>query len=290
MQTNSAFVGFEEAPINFPPTFKYDVLRYKRSKKLSRRISKHLSDYGLGHEKQPADGEGKGQERVQDDSDDEPEADGEEVSLASTAYTSNSRYTTDGDDPDTDGEEYFSNSNAPSRPNVNASSIVNDAKILSSVAAHKAKAKWMSLIAKPNSPFQKLQKVKQVLSSSRPQTPLSPSFRPQSPLLPSSQAPPFVAVTFPPTPDEKNLRAAKAKLNDNYLKPNQSAGSSEHAPSPTPSGRPVSTRTSQSNEKSDEEEEKAVYDTSHKQRVPSWYAAAANDLVFRSPLTMPLQV
>ena len=147
----------------------------------------------------------------------------------------------------------------------------------------------MSLIAKPNSPFQKLQKVKQVLSSSRPQTPLSPSFRPQSPLLPSSQAPPFVAVTFPPTPDEKNLRAAQAKLNDNYLKPSQTS-SSEHAPSPTPSGRPTSTRTSQSNEKSDEEEEKAVYDTSHKQRVPSWYAIGANELVFRSLLTMSMQV
>ncbi|KAI0090185.1 Endonuclease/exonuclease/phosphatase [Irpex rosettiformis] len=268
MKTNPAFSGFVEAPINFPPTFKYDVLRYKRSKKASKRISRHLSEIGQTHEKQLTEIEEKTQEHLQDDSDDEPEADGEAVSLASTAWTSNSRYTTDGEDPETDAEDYFVN--PLTRTNANTSNLVNDAKMLSSVAAHKAKAKWMSLITKPNSPFRKLQNVKQVLGQSRPQTPLSPSYRPQSPLLQPPHPPQFVAVTSPPTPDEKISGVVDTKLDDNYLKPSRSTGSSEHAPSPTPSGNPASMQTSHSNERSDEEEEKAVYDTSYKQRVPSW--------------------
>ena len=44
MQHGDAFVGFNEADINFPPTFKYDVMRtLKRSKAKSSRSAKHDS-------------------------------------------------------------------------------------------------------------------------------------------------------------------------------------------------------------------------------------------------------
>ncbi|KAI0701222.1 hypothetical protein BC835DRAFT_1411617 [Cytidiella melzeri] len=272
MQTNSAFAGFEEGPIDFPPTFKYDVPRSRLRKKLSQRVSKKISEYGQLHEKLLNEIEEKVHENTQDDTDEEPEADGEAVSLASTVWTTNTRHTADGDDQE-EGDEYFANTTQ--RVNAGTTNIVNEAKVLSSAAAHRAKAKWISLIAKPHSPLRKWHKTKHGQSKDRPQTPLSPSSLAPSPSpLAPILLPQFNAVTLPPTPEQEGMIAFNTQMNDNYLKPSKSTGSSEHVRSSSPqTGKPVSTKTNQSNDKSDEEEEKGgyVYDSSHKQRVPSWY-------------------
>ncbi|KAI0346200.1 DNase I-like protein [Trametopsis cervina] len=270
MGTHSAFAGFEEAPIDFPPTFKYDVLRSKRSKRASKRISKSPLEGPQLHEKRPNEIEEKLHEQDDDDSDDEPEADGEATSMASTAWTLQTRYTTDGEDKDVEVEEYFPS--VPNRANPGTPRIIDDAKVLSSTAVHKAKAKWISLISKPNSPMRKWHKAKHTHGHDRPQTPVSPSFVTSTSLPFSPPEPPrFVAVTLPPTPAEDQEPQIGKPLDDQLLKPTRSVGSSEQARSTTPpAGRSVSTKTSQSNEKSDEEEEKGVYDSSHKQRVPSW--------------------
>lgn len=53
MERGEAFVGFNEASIDFPPTFKYDVLRYKRSKhsKSVKRASRTPDGETHGHTK-----------------------------------------------------------------------------------------------------------------------------------------------------------------------------------------------------------------------------------------------
>jgi hypothetical protein len=273
MQTNPAFAGFEEGPIDFPPTFKYDVLKYKRTKRISKRVSRNPPEYDQSHEKQLTEIEEKAQERAADDTDEEPEVDGEALSVAS-AWTSNTRFTVDGEDQEPEGEDYFLNN--AYRANASTGHLVNEAKILSSTAVHKAKAKWMSLVAKPHSPLRKWHKTKLEQNNERPQTPLSSTLPPPSPSSPSPRFPHFIAVTLPPTPSLEGVNTPNLQASDNLLKPTRSVGSSEHSPSSSPAqANSVPARISQGNDKSGDEEEKGVYDSSHKQRVPSWYVSEA---------------
>lgn len=273
METHEAFAGFEEAPIDFPPTFKYDVQKSKRSKHRSmKRISRPIILEPAQHDKLLTEIEEKSQDQGVDSSDDEPEMDGEAVSLASTAWTGRSRYT---DEQEAEQEDYFI---ANTARNASTNNLVVDAKNRSSAAVHKAKAKWMLLLSKPQSPIRKW--AKHHGHHDRPHSPsLSPLPGPPSlpsPIpspLPDSPLPEFVTVTQPPTPSQNGAIPLHEPLNENLLKPSRSVGSSEQGRAISPStAKSTSTRTSQSNERSDEEEEKGVYDSSHKQRVPSWYA------------------
>lgn len=214
METNDAFVGFEEASIDFPPTFKYDVAKSKRSRHKSlRRISKAL----LGEADQIDVAEhvrngGKPPDPVddEDNSDDEPEADGEAASMTSTTFTTQSRCTADGDEQQTDREDYFIGTSA--RTNLSTGHLVSDAKVLSSAAVHKAKAKWISLISKPQSPVRKWGKPKDQPDGDQIRSPLSSppllSAVPSPLLLPSS--PQRIRSHLREVSQERNIPKPKA--------------------------------------------------------------------------------
>ena len=151
MQNGEAFVGFTEADIDFPPTFKYDVLRYRRSKhhKSLKRISRQPDSETPPHtkvlteiEEVPAAGA-----LDEDRSDAEQEYDGEAMSVASTAWTNPSKYAVDATEED-EREDYFYH-NSSARPNLSTGVLVN--KAAATAAVQKAKAKWMSLISSSSS-------------------------------------------------------------------------------------------------------------------------------------------
>ncbi|TCD63755.1 hypothetical protein EIP91_004970 [Steccherinum ochraceum] len=259
MASGEAFVGFQEGQIDFPPTFKYDVLRTtKRSKHSLRRPAKAVvADPGL-HEKvlsEIEEQEREEREALMRAEDEDDEDGGEATSITSSAWTSvHSRQTEDPDDRDADddeADEYFFSADTAATTRANANIGNNNVvqKILTASAAHKAKAKWMSLIQSPNgSPWSKMKKK---LDSDHSQPPPSPSFA-------------FRSATLLPTPGETpgtSTAHVAADSDDKFLKPLRSHGSGRISPI-------------KSRRKSDEEEpedpDKGVYDSSHKQRVPSW--------------------
>ena len=274
MQESQAFVGFNEAEIDFPPTFKYDVLRYKRSKHRSvKRVSKHPDGEIQIHGKQLTEVEEAlpSAPLDEDRSEGEQEYDGEAASLASTAWTGQSKYT-EGDDGE---DDYFYGRTSPRLPHT-VGNLIN--KSAASAAVQKAKVKWMSLInpdtPSPSTPFFKRLKNKHRRQDNgeswRPDSP-PPSF-PSPPLtasMPNSPPPEFRSLTFPPTPVQDNI-GGKELPNDKLLMPPRSLESSK---SSIPLALVTRTASSKSTDKLDQEEEgdeKGVYDTSHKRRVPSW--------------------
>jgi len=130
-------------------------------------------------------------------------------------------------------------------------------KMWTAAAAHKAKAKFVSLLSSsPRSPAAKLGKLmkrdshRDSGSSATPSLPSSPDVR---------------VATFPPTPPiGPNLLAADPldSLDNKYLKP-----------VPLSDGRLSPTKSLRKSEEQDSDildTDKGVYDSSHKQRVPSW--------------------
>lgn len=223
MQNEQAFVGFDEAPINFPPTFKYDVLRtIKRSK--SKRV-KYAGDNTLtlveveerDHELDDEDGE-------------EAEGEGEAASMASSAFTSlHSRATTE---HDAGSYDYFSR---PKASRASTGNLVN--KVWAATAAHKAKAKWMGLLS-PGTPGR----------STNPSTP------------------------SPKRWSNKLRRSSLDDVRDAAKTPSVNPDSSS-----TKSTLPGTTRVDCGSnpvitltEEEIEEDDRGVYDTSSKKRVPSW--------------------
>ena len=147
MKSGEAFVGFKEGPIDFPPTFKYDVLRTIKQKKfLKANSSKHtlvLSEV----------------EERKDMVEDEPEQEGgDSVSVRSSAWASNlSRMTShsssssseSGKDKETEVETEKEKEKETDIAAVNTQFNINEANegvsgILQ--AAHRAKVKWLSRI------------------------------------------------------------------------------------------------------------------------------------------------
>lgn len=265
METGVAFVGFKEAPIDFPPTFKYDVLRSKRSKHRSlKRISRNLGIDGTQHEKLLTEIEEHRQDAEEDKSDDEPEYDGEAASVTSTNYT---QYTTDGEDQERDQEDDFVGTSVVRT--ISASNLTN--KEWYNAAAQKAKTKWISLLSTsvPKTPMGKWAKFKNRQSGMS-----NSSYDPSpSPSLTGSPAPEFRSAAFPPTPDLSEGGTSK-ELDGRYFGASRSGGSSELGRLSAPitvGGRTSSTRsTARSEDKEYNEETKFNYDSSHKKRVPSW--------------------
>src|ERR1700691_1387753 len=136
MQEGKAFVGFNEGPIDFAPTFKYDVLpTLKRSKtKGSRHHWKDAERHNPLYEVDELD---------RDDEDGDEDGEGEGVSTASSIWTSvHARPPSDGDDDD-----FFGSS--PARA-VSTPNLVH--KLAIAAAAHKAKTKWKALLAPTSQP------------------------------------------------------------------------------------------------------------------------------------------
>ncbi|KAJ7178628.1 inositol polyphosphate phosphatase [Mycena crocata] len=228
MLSGKAFVGFHEAPIDFPPTFKYDVLRTIKQKRRGSRLDRwrtpaerarrltEVDEHGDEHEPEDPDGE---------DSDKEGET-GEAASLSSSLWTSmHSRHGTDGDD------DYFHPS--PSSHAVSTFSSPGS-RISVTAAAHKAKTKWLSLLspASPHSPTKWLRTKQATLAARHESTPA------------------FLGN------EEKESTTRRGSLDAAILRPSLK--------------RLSSTKSSLPSDEEDDGDDKGVYDTSNKKRVPSW--------------------
>ncbi|KIK96026.1 hypothetical protein PAXRUDRAFT_32653 [Paxillus rubicundulus Ve08.2h10] len=242
METNSAFSSFCEAPINFPPTFKYDVVsRSKTKRRRSRRFP--IDGVADGNETEREGGE-------EEENAEEGEGEGEARSLASSAWTRHSR----GIASEPEEEDYFNT--------FGSTPVVNEGgRVAFAAAAHTAKAKWKALLSPsfisdspPVSPLMKWLRHKQGgLDEMVP--PKSPTIREHPPSsvpsiedLPASPIdPPSHAYGLLEPPDMHHVLSHRS-----------SRGISVRSVPPTPVDQP------------NEDDDVAGYDSSHKQRVPSW--------------------
>ncbi|KAL4066753.1 hypothetical protein J3A83DRAFT_4374808 [Scleroderma citrinum] len=232
METSSAFSGFREAPINFAPTFKYDVV--SRSKTRRRRGKRTHTD---------KEGDGQETEKEVGDEEEPPDdCDGEARSLASSAWTLHSKGVASTSDQDE--EEYFT-AFTPGFTESNRTPLV--------AVAYKAKAKWKAILsASPTSspstsPITKWLRTKNIQSEPPP---LSPTIRKQPPSLPPSVEDVRPGGSDRPGPQNGLLQPPSKEL---ILRTPQ---------------RGISIKSLA--DQPDENDDRAVYDSSHKQRVPSW--------------------
>lgn len=249
MRTGKAFVGFHEAPINFPPTFKYDVLRTLKHNKSHRHSQRPKHNHPELSEVQEKDAEARHDAAGGDDGDIQGEV-AESASLASTAWTSlHSRQTTEADE---DTYDYFKPSSS------HGGSVHTAHKQFIANAAHKAKTKWLSL-----------------LSSSAPSSPVALSKKRRvpdlDPLIPaaqkSSSLPPALHLSVPTPPilttaSSVELGRSSEQGND-LLRPaffKRASSSASALLKQEPTG--------------EDKLDKGVYDSSSKQRVPSWSVVA----------------
>ncbi|KAF7327614.1 hypothetical protein MKEN_00340600 [Mycena kentingensis (nom. inval.)] len=220
MASGTSFVGWQEAEIRFAPTFKYDVLRTVKAKRRGSKLDR-LRD----RPRQLTEVDEHVDETVQEildaedaDSDRDGEG-GEAASLASSVWTSmHSKHATD--------DDYFQPS-----PSSNAMSSLSSpgSRISISVAAHRAKSKWMALLS------------------------------PASPNAPSKWLKARHASLFPPSPSTESKMSRHRSLDAPVLPPSLK--------------RLGSTKSSaQSDEEDERGDDKGIYDTSYKKRVPSKHA------------------
>lgn len=236
METNSTFSGFQEAPINFPPTFKYDVV--SRSKTKLRRSRRSPGD-GNETEREGGEEEENGED-----------VEGESRSLASSGWTSHSK----GVASEPEDDDYFT-------PFTLNPSSVEGGRMAFSAAAQKAKAKWKALLSPT------------VVSQSHPASPVAKWLRSKRGLrdvVTRPKSPDIVEHPPSSTPSE-DLPASPIELppeTKRLLEPPDK----QHILIPRPSSRGFSTKSAPSTpiEPHGDEDDIAVYDSSHKQRVPSW--------------------
>ena len=267
MKNGQAFVGFNEAPIKFPPTFKYDVMKS---------IKREKTPHGYGHrgirrwispasyqnltEVQEADLSSYSRDREGSaDMDDAASFD----SAIMTAASSRSRATSVGDPEEAEAARGLARGRKLSRskydrPNAFDSPIQN---IFAASSVLKAKKKWLGLL-KPSSsttlPTQTHQRLaddaRPVFSSSSPQimqieveSP-TPNFRDTSSVRDLGRS---------PTPNPMELKRSSSR---------RSTKSSKSANMLSIKGNDTAS--------TQMEVESGVYDTSSKKRVPSWYVAS----------------
>lgn len=212
MQEGQAFVGFSEAPIHFPPTFKYDVQRSARYR--ARTSLKRLEE----KMHRLADAEGKDSERIKIEEAEE-DAEGDAASVVTSSWSS---VRSKASECEIDEDQF---SASPSSRTITSFT----SKL---TVARKARFKWLSVI--DPSTVQKFQKIKRRTTLFR-----KPSDNSATMSL-----------------DGKVAELADEK--DNQIMSRTQA-----------SARSISVR-SEPVEGNNTNEERGVYDTSHKQRVPSW--------------------
>ena len=225
--------GFNEGRIDFPPTFKYDVLRTsKRSKRQTPKVNR-------------LDPAGRRSARLTElderDIEETDEEDVEGTSLASSMMTfnsrPNSRLTTE---PGMQEEDSFHA--LPVMPLTATSS--NKPSALLNVAS-RAKAKWLNLLS-----------------------PSSPSFTTPPSKSPKGKQGNVLSQRFSPPSPSLNIFHTGLSSDPNFsVVPNEDARRFLR-PSPlnlvNPSGSGFIS------EEEPQTEDKGVYDSSHKRRVPSW--------------------
>jgi len=228
MKEERAFVGFSEAPINFAPTFKYDVLRsLKRIRRKQAKLDKNKKN-GDSYRQLTEVEEKEIEELEQEEARAMEELNGEGASVISSAWTSvRSRVTGERDE---DEDFYSSTSVQPVASSQSKSSIAKH-------AAQKAKAKWVALVSRSSTSIgHKASNTKRNRTSIRTKRPARNSME----------------------GDPSRRRPVSPTLTD----------FSKRDP---PSITMVSSHTKTSLvEDEDENFNKGVYDSSAKQRVPSW--------------------
>ncbi|KAI0350062.1 DNase I-like protein [Trametes cingulata] len=263
MATGDWFDGFHEAPIHFPPTFKYDVYKRSRHRSFKRPPPKPVS--AVRHEKllsEVAEQEHENTVMPEDrasqheqNGDDDDELGGEAASVVSSAWTSvRSRQTTD-PDLENDIENSPPSAGLFSQSPPNSASTANLVhKVWSAAAAHKAKEKWVSIwsaATSPNSPgVKKRRRWRQSWASAKSQV----SSRRGS----QAAAEDVVRRSHVDPADPRQDRAGRNEEFQAALLDAANARPHKHL------------ALSENNVDLEEEEEKGVYDSSHKQRVPSW--------------------
>src|SRR5260221_9301516 len=154
MRNGQAFVGFREAAINFPPTFKYDVLRTTRHKRKRSKHSQVLSEVvaPLSQGSTKAGDQPEAEEHHDgghSDGSSEDDTNGELASVVSsvtTALSQRSQLSDEDDDNDSDAESDYLRTRMghPERSGL--------VKRISLSAAQRAKSKWAEIINAQSSP------------------------------------------------------------------------------------------------------------------------------------------
>lgn len=219
MKEGKGFEGFQEAPINFPPTFKYDVLRTIKHSKRSNSILSHIGEKSA---------------RLMYRESHEESSDDETSSVSSVSGSSVSSQAAGETGLDSDAHFYLEPTTQSGHPSASKVSVATN-------AAHHAKRKFISLLSPSiSSPKSSKSKYTNTQGTSLPSTPtpMGPNkFSHSSPQLP------------PPALDE--IPAKKR-----FMRP---------APMIL-----VNSTGATAGEITEPQDEKGVYDSSHKRRVPSW--------------------
>ncbi|KAI0312672.1 hypothetical protein OF83DRAFT_1144919 [Amylostereum chailletii] len=247
MRNGQAFVGFREAAINFPPTFKYDVLRTLKHKRKTSNPKTHAAIQEASEHDQ--DGESAEEPKPsRSSSEEDDETHGEGASLMSSAF---SKKTGEHDreasvDSEDDVEEFSEANLIPATPAIpltpklarRATSAKGIVKHISVSAAQKAKLKWLELLSPAES---------------------SPRVRTRGE---------WGSRSMPPTPGA----GGSTSMSFSEVSMSRSVGDHDNLMgSPAFKIRASSTRSgSHSGFNDGDSEDRGVYDSSSKQRVPSW--------------------
>jgi hypothetical protein len=247
MRNGQAFVGFREAAINFPPTFKYDVLRTTRHKRKRSKHSQVLSDLvaplSQGSTKACDQPEAEEAEEHQDgghsDGSSEDDTNGELASVVSsvtTALSQRSQLSDEDDDNDSGAESDYLRRRMghPERSGL--------VKRISLSAAQRAKSKWAEIINAQSSP--------RIIRSRRANA-----------HTPQVKGDGKSSRSVPTTPllGEHATSPASSNLSETML-----------ASVTALKGRPQSSLSLTGDGTAETEDDKGVYDSSSKRRVPSW--------------------
>ena len=262
MKKEGAFVGYREAPINFPPTFKYDVMKtIKRDKSgairehgkgrngkrwLGYRSNPNLSEV---QEAEPESTSRLGEDEERGNSMDVDDDNGSIISTAVTGMSVQSRLTVNGESDDTDN--YI-----PSRSRKSSAKSKEDTggaaqKLFRAKAALKAKTKWLSLIRSSSS------------RNSPSPTPRRPSQKSQRSNF-SASSPQIRSIPTASANSSTALRTTSSTselIRPSELQRSSSRKSVKSAKSSKLLGSAKGTENTQ---------QETGYDSSSKQRVPSW--------------------
>jgi len=243
MRNGQAFVGFREEAINFPPTFKYDVLRTTRHKRKRSKHSQALSEVvaPLSQDSAEAGDQPEAEEHHDgghSDGSSEDDTNGELASVVSsvtTAFSQRSQVSDEDDDSDAESDYLRRRMGYSER----SGGLV---KRISLSAAQRAKSKWAEIIHAPSSP--------RIMRSRRAN-----------------------AHTPQPKGDGKSPRSIPTTplLGERATSPANNNPSETMLASVTAlKGRPHSSLSLTGDGTAETEDDRGVYDSSSKRRVPSW--------------------
>ncbi|KAF8501421.1 DNase I-like protein, partial [Russula emetica] len=235
MRNGQAFVGFREAIINFPPTFKYDVLRTTRHK--HRRSKQAHAVVGVVAPLSPEPADAGEQRDLEGNGEVSSEDDTELASVVSSGTTTYSQRDQMSDEDNESGGETDYLRRRMSYPQRSGGLV----KRISVSAAQRAKSKWAELINAPSS--------QHFVRPRRANTP-APQFRANSKSPRSVQTTPLLGRRSTSSIDQP---------------PDGILGSS-----PPLRGRVQPSLSFVGDGTAETDYDKGVYDSSSKQRVPSW--------------------